>query len=299
MELMLLRLASLIAVSFIYMIFDVFNHRNIPSVFAYATVAYGAVLTLLYFSIPTILESTALALLVGGVGYIFYKAGQLGAADVTEFATLSLILPIQSIPLLYKINQFNLPFVVSLIINVGISAFIVVLVYYLPKAKAQQKKPLLASISNYDAIKAVSIAFAYLLFIILLVYYTGFNIAGIALLLVIMLISVLIILFEKPLTSTMISYVSVRDFEPGDIIALNLLSKSKVSALKRRIPHFDRLIDGRIIAEMKKKRVLEKLPVYKKAMPLALPTFIGVCISLLVGNVLLVILPFTPMFAYP
>ncbi|MEM3227374.1 MAG: hypothetical protein QXR58_02565 [Candidatus Micrarchaeaceae archaeon] len=294
MELLLLRTFSVLAFSLVYMIFDVFNRRNIPSVFAFASVAYGALLTVLYFNLTIIAESSAIALLVIGVGYLLYKGGQLGAADVTEFAALSLMLPIQYTPLLYKSSQFGLPFIVSLIINGGISAFVVVLLYYLPRAKSRLKKPLLSMVSNYEVMKAVGIAFAYMLFLLLLVHYTGFYPAGIALLLAILILSVLIILFERPLTYSMISYVSVRNFEPGDIIAFNLLSQSMRESLKKRIPKFDRLVTEELISEMKKRRLYNKLPVYKNAMPMALPIFVGVCISLLFGDILLVMLPFVP-----
>lgn len=292
MELVLLRFASLVAISLIYMLFDVFNRRNIPSSFAYASVAYGVVLTLLYFNTALIAESAAIALLVLGIGYLLYKYGQLGAADITEFAALSLIMPFQSVPLLYNANQLGLPLMISLIINSGIASFFIIIVYYLPKAKLHAKKPLLSFISQYDLIKATIIAFAYLLFLLFLSHYTGFYLPGIIMLSLIAIVSVLIMLFEKPLTNTMISYVSFKDFEPGDILAFNLMDQSEISRLKKRIPSFNRLIDEKLIAEMKRQKIRTKFPVYKEAMPLALPIFIGVCISLLLGDVILMMLPF-------
>ncbi|MGC8648109.1 MAG: hypothetical protein ACP5SJ_01255 [Candidatus Micrarchaeia archaeon] len=291
MDLTIVRFASLIAISLIYMLFDVFNRRNIPSAFAYASVIYGAILTLLYLNIAMIAESAGIALLVLGAGYLIYKYGQLGAADVTEFAALSLILPIQGIPLLYHANQLSLPFIISLIINSGIASFFIILVYYLPKAKKNSEKPLLSYISQYDLIKATVIAVAYLFFIFFLSSYTGFYLPGVAMLSLIAIVSIAIMLFEKPLTNTMISYITVKDFEEGDIIAFNLMSKEEIERLRQRIPNFGRLVDQKLITEMKKLKIEMKIPVYKAAMPLALPIFIGVCLSLLCGDLILFMLP--------
>ncbi len=53
---------------------------------------------------------------------------------------------------------------------------------------------------------------------------------------------------------------------------------------------FDRLVTPGIIGLMKKKGVRTKFPVYRKAMPLALPIFAGVIISLLIGNIIFLII---------
>lgn len=293
MELLYIRLASLIILSLVYMLFDVFNKRNIPSVFVYASVGYGFLLTLLYLNITTILYSSAMALLVLGGGYMLYRAGQLGAADVTEFAALSLILPMQISPLLYHIPQFNLPFLLSMLINTGIIAFVITAIYYLPKAKLTSKAPLTKSIPRTNIIKALAIGISYTAFLVMLVYFFGVYVPGVSLVILLLATSMLIILFEKPITSTMISYVDYKKFESGDIIAMNLMSAKEIESARRKIRKFDRLVNDSLINEMKAKRVTMKFPVYKKAMPLALPIFVGVCISLLFGDLLLFIVPFT------
>lgn len=274
------------------MLFDVFNKRNIPGLFIYLSLAYGFILTLLYLNITTILFSTATALLVLGGGYLLYRAGQLGVADVVEFAVLSMILPTQITPLLSKVPQFNLPLIISLLINTGISAFIVAVLYYLPKAKMMSKTPLLSQITNSNILKALTIGASYTAFLILLVSFFGFYLPGVILILLLLSTSILVVLFEKPLTSTMVSYVSYTGFEAGDIIALNLMSQSEIGAVRKKVKRFDRLLTDKLIKDIKTKGIRTKFPVYKNAMPLALPIFIGVCLSLLFGDLLLFIIPF-------
>ncbi len=43
--------------------------------------------------------------------------------------------------------------------------------------------------------------------------------------------------------------------------------------------------------QMKKKAPREKIPVYKNAIPLAAPIFIGTVLSILFGNLILLLLP--------
>lgn len=155
MQLYILRIVSVVAIALVYMLFDVLNKRNVPSLFAYATLAYGILLTILYLDATTILVSTGIALVVLGVGYLIYRIGQLGAADVIEFAALSLIMPIQLTPLIASgVNQFQLPFMLSLLLNTGIVALILVPIYYLPKAMQSLKKPLTSFIDRQGLIKA-------------------------------------------------------------------------------------------------------------------------------------------------
>jgi len=291
MQLYLLRIASVVVIALVYMLFDVLNKRNVPSIFAYATLVYVFVLTLLYLNITSILSSTAIALVVLGVGYIIYKIGQLGAADVIEFAALSLIMPIQMAPLLAaNISQFGLPFMLSMLLNTGIVALILVPVYYIPKARRSLKKPLSSFIDSTDILKAAVLAVAYLAFIVFAVRFAGMGYIGMAILLLLLVCSCAIMLLSVPITRSMIKYVSAADFEEGDIIAFNLMDQGSIARIKSKVKGFDRLLTNDLIKELKRKRIKEKLPVYKEAMPFALPIFAGVIISIALGNLLFFII---------
>lgn len=268
MQLQLLRIFSIIAIALVYMLFDVFNKRNVPSVFAYATLAYGAVLTILYLNYATVLISAAAALAVLGFGYIVYKIGQLGLADVIELAAISLILPVLSSPILLSgALQFNLPFVLSLAINTGIVAIIMVPIYYIPislKALKKQKKPVASLISKKNVLMAVLLAVAYAVFILFVAIVVRANYIGIAILSIMLISSFFVMLFSVPITHSMVEYVGVRQFEEGDIIATNLIDKSKIDKLKGKIKGFGRLVTPEMINEMKKKEDRRKAACLQK-----------------------------------
>ena len=291
MQLYLIRILSLVAIALVYMLFDVLNKRNVPSMFAYGTLAVGLVFTLLYLNARSIEISLAIGAIVLGVGYVFYKIGQLGAADVIEFAALSLILPIQQAPFFVSgPTQFQLPFIVSLIINTGIIALIIVPLYYLPKAKKKLKKPLMSYVERKNVFIAALLAVVYTGFISFTILILGLNLAGVIVFTLMALSSFLVMLFTIPITYSMVDYVGVKQFDEGDIVAVNLMDKRDVDSLRKKIKGFDRLLTSDIIEKMKSKKIKEKLPVYKEAMPFALPIFVALIITLLVGNLLFFIL---------
>ena len=291
MQLYILRIASVVAIALAYMLFDVFNKRNVPSIFAYATLVYGFALTLLYLDAAPIIASSAIALVVLGIGYLVYKIGQLGAADVIEFAALSLIMPVQIAPLLAtNISQFGLPFMLSMLLNTGIVALILVPIYYIPKAGRSLKKPLSSFVDSSGILKAAVLAVAYLAFIVFAVRFTGMGYIGIAVISLLLVCSCAIMLFSVPITHSMIEYVPVADFEEGDIIAFNLMDWKSIARIRSRVKGFDRLLTGSLIKELKRKKIKEKLPVYKEAMPFALAIFLATIVSIALGNLLFFII---------
>ncbi|MCL5114984.1 MAG: hypothetical protein M1528_00375 [Candidatus Marsarchaeota archaeon] len=276
-------------IGLVYMVFDIFNKRNIPLWFAYPALAYAALLTVLYFNVNLIGISAAIAAVVLALGYVVYRLGFLGGADVIELATLSLILPFQKIPLLNSVNQIGMPFIISLFIASGVSALILVPLYYLPKAKVGRMR-IGREIPRSAVIKSISIGVIYAVFYMFLAFEIGVSVSGAIVLLAMVLGSIAIILFENPLTKCMIRTVDVSAIEEGDLIAMNMISQKDIEMLGKRIGSFGRLATSDLIKEMKRKKIRIKLPVYKKAVPLAAPIFIGIVISILFGNIILFLL---------
>ena len=89
----------------------------------------------------------------------------------------------------------------------------------------------------------------------------------------------------------MVELVTIDKCDEGDIIAFNLMKKSEIDSIRKRVKIFDRLVTKELMAEMEAKRVKDKLPVYRNALPFAVPIFIGVALSILFGNIIFFILP--------
>jgi Flp pilus assembly protein protease CpaA len=291
MELLIIRLASLVAIAFAYMLFDVLNNRNVPTVFAYSSLAYGVALTVLYLNIRTIVASIGIAVAVLGLGYVVYRIGQLGAGDVIEFAALSLIMPFQGIPVLYGITQLGIPFIISVFIATGVVALVVVPLYYIPRAKKVLGGSISGLVGRKDIFKAGFVGAAWVVFAAFLIVFARIGAGGIIIVAALIFGSVAAVVYEKPMTFAMVDFVGVSRFEEGDIIAFNIMDKRQIDSIKKRFGGFDRLVTGHTIKEMKRRNIRDKVPVYKKAIPLAAPIFIGLVISILFGNLMLLLLP--------
>lgn len=290
MQLYVLRIVSLVVVALIYMLFDVFNKRNVPSFFAYATVVYGVILTISYFNVATILTSGAIALVVLGAGYLVYKVGQLGFADVIEFVALSLIFPLQKGSILiYYSAQYSFPFLVSVAVNTGIVAIILAPIFYIPEARKRLGVPLSSLITRRDLLKSLLLSTIYLVFILFVFLYTPISYIGVLILILILVSSSMLILFSTPMAESLVQYLSVDKFEEGDMIDLNLMGAKKVSKMRKRIKDFGGLVTNSLISKMKKAKIKEKFPVYREGIPFALFIFIGTMITILFGNVLLLL----------
>lgn len=285
----LIRLISVLAIAFIYMLFDLFNKRNVPSIFVYGTVAYGALLTILYFKLSIIGISALIALIVFGIGYVLYRTGQLGAADIFELAAISLIIPYQPTPF-FNFIQYGFPFIFSLLINSGIIALIILPIYYLPKYSKKYGSLLKININKKDMLKGSMFMIVYILFLAFVTLHYGFNIISDSLIIILAVFSLILFVFEKQILYAMVRYVPIDNIEDGDIIATNLIESKDIERLSK-IEGFGRLATDKQIKELKAMKFGDKLPVYKEAFPFALPIFLGVIAALLVGNIILLIIP--------
>ena len=291
MDLTILRVASFVVIAFVYMLFDVLNKRNIPNIFAYGALAYGLILTILYFNVMTIVVSLAIAAVIGALGYVVYKIGQIGAGDIFEFATLSLIFPFQTYTFFHTaFAVLNIPTIVAVLINTGIAAMIMVPLYYIPRAKLVLKKPIMDHLEEGTLVKSLAVGMTYIAFVCFL-YYIGMNAIGLAVVALLGLGSFSTMLFQKPMTESMIENLTWKEMEPEDMIAFNVMNKSEINRVKSHIKSFDRLVTRKMLDEMKARKFEDKLPVYRKAVPFALPIFVGTLATILVGNVIIFILP--------
>lgn len=291
MDLMLyLRIASIIIIAAVYLLFDIFNKRNVPSIFVYATLIYGMLLAVAYLRLSTVLIDLGIAAVVFALGYAVYRAGQLGLGDVMEMCAISLIFPFQNFPMLVSLYQYNIPFIIAVAIASGVVALVVVPIYYLPRTGRELAESITSMVSKKDIFKSALIGASYLILIGMLAYTRTISIYGVIILGIILLGSAFTILFERPITKSMIRYVSVDEFEEGDIIAFNLMSASQMEALRVKANSFGKLVTKRMIDEMRANSITDKLPVYKLGIPFAVPIFIAVLISLLFGNLVILIL---------
>lgn len=279
-----IRLAALIIVTLAYAFFDVFNKRNVPDLFAYGTVLLGILLTLTY-PLPTVEISLAIAAIIAVLGYVTYRTGILGAGDTFEFLFISLVMPMQLVPMLISAPLFPSPFILSVFIATGYATIILTPAYYMLKAKRKTGR---IQADRRGTQAAAALIVAYMLLIAALDYISGNALLVSVIMLLVAVPSSIILIFKQAIYEGMTQLVYPSQLELGDMIATNMMGKSDLAYFRKRSRHFDRLATAKVMSEIR--GIKRKIPVYKNAIPLALFTFIGVVVSLLVGNVVLLLL---------
>ncbi|MDE1850760.1 MAG: prepilin peptidase [Candidatus Micrarchaeota archaeon] len=284
----LLRIAALLAIGIVFAAYDIFNRRNIPNVFAFGSVAIGAVFTLALGDVQQIVYSVLVASVVGALSYLLYKIGQMGLGDGFEFVAISLIMPLQPAPLLQAVGQLGLPFMLSVFVAAGIAAIVLVPAYCIAKMRRGKRLEPLIKIRPNTAIKAAIMLLAYGALLLFVTYSFGFNLIAWAIVVLIGIPSVVAIIYEGAMKEQMVKWVYPKELEAEDFIAIELMGRKEEAYFGRRYKKFGRVATKEMVLRLRGAK--RKLPVYKNAIPLAFPTLIGIVAALLFGNPILLIL---------
>jgi Flp pilus assembly protein protease CpaA len=279
-------LSFLLAISVIYAVFDVFNNRNIPNVFVYVCFAAGFIITLTYPS-QLAINSILIAFVILSLGYLLYRGGILGAGDVMEFATISLILPLQGSVILH-VPQLGLPFILSVFVGTGYAASVGIPLYYVILSGNKKSRFKAKAVPAHRKATGAVLFAAYLVFAAIIYTYSGLTFLGAFLLLLIAVSSSSMIILEDKIYAGMVSLISTSQLQEEDMIATNMMSVSDRAYFERKYPKFGRLATRGLIKSMRYER--RKIPVYKNAAPLSFFILIGVIVSLLLGNLILLVI---------
>ncbi len=279
-----IQLLVLAIITVLYASFDLFNDRNVPDVFAYASIAIGVAMTLAFDS-GGAAYSFAIALIVGALGYAIYRMGLWGAGDFFALVAISLLLPVQPQPLLVAVGQFGLPFVLSVFIATGLVAVWVVPPYYLIFKKKTDWE---SKVNVRHVFMGVTLAALYAALLLMVYYLYGFALESIALIILVAVPSVIILVFEEKITARMIQPTPLGRLAEGDMIATGLMGKVDVKRLSRKYRSFGKLVTGKLAIEAQGAK--DEVLAYSSAAPLAAFMLAGVVIALLFGNVVLLML---------
>ena len=277
-----IQLLALFAILVVYAVFDVFNKRNVPDAFAYASIGI-ALLIAFVFNSSVIAFTLLLALAIGALGHVIYRLGYWGAGDYFELVVITLILPIQPPPLLNSISQLGMPFILSVVVATGIAAIWGVPIYYLlfVHRKGERK----ARINTRHLAKGLLFICLYAMLLALSTYLFGFTYGALALVLLLAVPSSLSMTFEDTIRRRMVEFVRTNKIEYGDMIATTMIEEKDLLRLKKIDKNFGRLATKGLILSLKAWK--KPLPVYKDAVPLAPFVLLGVILALLFGNLML------------
>ncbi|MBD3389772.1 hypothetical protein GF415_02335 [Candidatus Micrarchaeota archaeon] len=117
--------------------FDIFNSRNVPNNLLYAFLAAAVLTNLVFFNADIFLYAASLTAILFGFGFLLYRAGQLGGADLFVVCSITLLLPIHPS---FLNTPFNYPLIFSTLLYSGV-AFALYSVLYFGRLVASSGKP--------------------------------------------------------------------------------------------------------------------------------------------------------------
>lgn len=251
--------------------YDVFNKKNIPDQMLYAFLALAFIVNLVFYDATLFAFSLGVTVFLSAIGYLFYRVGQLGGADLFVLAAIMLLLPIHPS---YAGLPFNLPFIFSVFIFSGILFALYVLFYFGFKLTQVESKPKLL----YALVLIPYALFAWFFinsFLFSPVFFAFVTISIFA--------TVFFMMFRDSLNQLLAEELPVSQLEPEDVLALEIMNKDMIERYK--IP---RLMSKDEIARLKKTKVGE-VWVYTKLPPFIPFILLGMVLAMLFAKSLLLL----------
>ncbi|MFN7991570.1 MAG: hypothetical protein U0R44_05415 [Candidatus Micrarchaeia archaeon] len=245
----LIRLLLAFAGTAVAAYYDLYNKKNVPDNFLFAFLGIAFIVNAFFYQETLFWFSLAVAAFFSAVGYLFYRVGQLGGADVLVLASVMLLLPIHPA---FAGMPFNLPFVFSVIVFSGVIFALYVLAFFGWKLTQVEAKPDLM----YGLMLIPYLLFAY-------VYVNSFLFSPVYFIFITILLFAVVffLMFKRQFNQLLAEEMPVSQLEPEDVLALEVMNRDLVERYK-----LQRLLTKEEIARLKKTKVSE-LWVYTKLPP--------------------------------
>ncbi|NYZ77435.1 prepilin peptidase [Candidatus Micrarchaeota archaeon] len=204
--------------------YDVFNRKNIPDRLLYAFLAAAFIANLFFYQEQLFPFSLAVAVFLTAIGYIFYRVGQLGGADLFVLAALMLLLPIQPS---FLGMPFNMPFIFPVMIFGGLLfALYAAALFGMKLMRKPDRKP-------NPAVLLVLVPYA--VFAYFFVNSVLFSPVYFTVLTVLFVLMVFFMVYREDLMMLLAEKMKASQLENEDVIALELMDRDVVKkyGLKR------------------------------------------------------------------
>jgi len=250
--------------------FDLFNNKNIPNHFLYGFLAVAFVANLFFYQEDLFIFSILVAAFLSAIGYVFYRLGQIGGADLFVLASVMLLLPVS--PSFANV-PIGMPFIFPVLIFGGALFAIYIMVNFGIKLLSKEDKHpkwlfLLLAIPYliFSYVYVNSILFSWVYFIILTVLFIAI---------------IFFLVFRDDMMNLLAEKMKVTQLEEEDVLALELMDKDIVKKYDLK-----RLATKKEIERMQELGV-EEVMVYSQ-MPAFIPFILaGMALALVFGGSLL------------
>ena len=187
--------------------YDLFNNRNVPNTLLYAFLAIAILVNIVFYQQDVFIYAVGFAAIISFFGFLLYRVGQIGGADVFVIASIALLLPIHPG---YISLPFNYPFIFSVLIFSGVAFSLYAIFFFARKVMGTNAKPNLI----YAALLLPYLAFAYLFITSPFFSAIYFMIASLLL-----LASIFFLMYREPITESMIEKVLLKKADDEEVLA--------------------------------------------------------------------------------
>jgi Flp pilus assembly protein protease CpaA len=249
--------------------YDLFNNKNIPNNLLYAFLGLAIFANIIFFNQSLFLFGIATAVLIGLIGYILYKGGQMGAADIFVLASISLLIPIP--PAISKI-PFNFPFVA--IVFVFASIIFAVYTFYYFLIRVFRNRHMKADLKPLILLLPYAI-FVYVFFTSPFFSWIYFVIVSLAL-----FSSIFVMVYKEAINKHLAEKIPVSKLQEEDVLAVELMDEKIVKK-----HNLQKLLTYKEILRLRHLK-LGSVPVYTKFPPFLPFLLVGLIFSILFGGIL-------------
>ncbi|MEK6981420.1 MAG: prepilin peptidase [Candidatus Micrarchaeota archaeon] len=252
--------------------YDLFNNKNVPNKLLYAFLGLAILTNILFFNQELVVFALVQTLFFGGFFYLMYRQGQMGGADVFALVSLILLLPIH--PSITNMT-LNYPLVVSLLVFSGVLFALYAIIFLFSKViKLKGTKPNLFAILYL--IPYTAFAYFYLnSFLFSQLYFIIIS--------VLVLASTFFLMYKKDITKALSEKIKLSKVEEEDVVVLEPYTKEELE--KYKLP---RVISYTELDRLKKLG-LNELYIYTKLPPFLPFLLVGLLLSMLFANNLIMI----------
>ena len=250
--------------------YDIFNRKNIPDNFLYGFLAVSVLANLIFFNLDLLIFTVAIAAFFSAIGYIFYRVGQMGGADVIILACIMLLMPLTPS---FSGLVFNMPFILPTMIFAGLLFGIYTTANFGIKIAREGGQPNLLYLL---------MIIPYLLFAYFYITSPFFSVAFFVIITVLLVATTFFMMYKEDINLMLAEQLPMDQLEPEDVVAFELMDKETVKKLDIK-----RVLNEKEIERLKKEGV-ETIWIYTQ-----LPPFVP---FLLAGMVLALIFSSSLMF---
>lgn len=233
--------------------YDLFNRKNVPNRILYGFLGLAAVTNIAAYlfqpDFDILIFTFGTALFISAIGYVFYRMGQIGGADVITMAAMVLLVPF--VPSFAGLS-FNLPFIIPTMIYAGLLFTIYATIKFATKITVQGGSPNLLYLI---------LIIPFIFFIYVYVNSPVFSPIYLGIVSVLLLATIFFMVYKQDISLMLAEELPLDRIEAEDVVAIELIDPKVV-----REYSIKRLVTTEELARLKE-RGLETLWVYTNLPP--------------------------------